>query len=246
MDLKTQRLLATRQAPTRNPIMTQSWDDLLFLHWQCDPQEVQALLPLGLTVDTFDSKAYIGIIGFKMNRVRVFNLPALPWLSYFNELNVRVYVLNQNGEPGVYFLSLDCDRWPAVTIAKNFFGLNYVFTQIKFQQKNDIYHLQAARNTQLPPAEFKWRINNSTTQAVPGSLTFHLTERYNFYISKNNKIWKGQVHHEPYELHETECLAYSESPLAWNNFSAPGRPPDLIHACRGVKIKAFSLVEVDA
>ena len=43
--------------------MTQSWDDLIFLHWACDAQEVQSHLPKGLMVDTFDSQAHISIVG---------------------------------------------------------------------------------------------------------------------------------------------------------------------------------------
>ena len=104
--------------------MSQNWDDLIFLHWACDSQEVQSRLPQGLFVDTYESQAHVSIVGFKMNKVRPAYLPTLPWLSYFNELNVRVYVLDAHGTPGVYFFSLDCDNWPAVTIAQKFFNLN--------------------------------------------------------------------------------------------------------------------------
>ncbi|NBN95646.1 MAG: hypothetical protein EBV31_08555 [Verrucomicrobia bacterium] len=69
--------------------MRQRWDDLFFLHWEYDPAALQARLPNGLTVDCFEGKAHLGVVGFRMNAVRPAFLPALPWLSYFNELNVR-------------------------------------------------------------------------------------------------------------------------------------------------------------
>jgi uncharacterized protein YqjF (DUF2071 family) len=105
--------------------MRQRWDDLFFLHWEYSTVAIQARLPAGLTVDTFEGKAHLGVVGFRMNAVRPVGLPALPWLSYFNELNVRTYVRDAAGEPGVWFFSLDCDRYPAVAIARWGFGLPY-------------------------------------------------------------------------------------------------------------------------
>jgi uncharacterized protein YqjF (DUF2071 family) len=246
VDPKTDRLIAARYQPDRRPVMSQSWDDLIFLHWACDAQEVQSRLPQGLFVDTFESQAHVSIVGFKMNHVRPFNLPAVPWLSFFNELNVRVYVVDRHGVPGVYFFSLDCDCWPAVAIARKFFCLNYVSNKMSFKTDENKHELIAQRKQSNLVAQYRWQTKNNIQKAVPGTLAFHLTERYNFFTEKNGQLLRGQVYHEPYELIDTDCTEYSEAPITWNHFSSPQRPPDLIHACRGVKIKAFSLVSTDA
>ena len=246
MDPKTVRLIAARHQPNRRPVMTQSWDDLIFLHWACDAQEVQSRLPKGLMVDTFDSQAHISIVGFKMNKVRPFNLPAVPWLSYFNELNVRVYVVDKQGVPGVYFFSLDCDCWPAVAIAQKFFSLNYISTKMNFRSDSDKHHLTAQRTSDGEVAHYKWQTKDNVQAAAPGTLAFHLTERYNFFTEKNGQLLRGQVYHEPYELSDVDCVEYSVAPITWNKFTKPQGGPDLIHACRGVKIQAFSLVTADA
>ena len=39
-------------------IMTQTWHDVLFLHWPVGAQMVRALLPVGLELDLFDGQAY--------------------------------------------------------------------------------------------------------------------------------------------------------------------------------------------
>lgn len=226
--------------------MSQSWDDLIFLHWVCDPQEVQSRLPQGLFVDTFESQAHISIVGFKMNHVRPFNLPAVPWLSFFNELNVRVYVIDRHGVPGVYFFSLDCDCWPAVAIARKFFNLNYVSNKMRFKTDENKHELVAQRKHSELIAQYKWQNGSNIQKAIPETLAFHLTERYNFFTEKNGQLLRGQVYHEPYELIDTDCTEYSDAPITWNNFPSPQRAPDLIHACRGVKIQAFSLVSTDA
>lgn len=73
--------LAVRVAPHKFPVMLQRWAGLLFLHWPVDPALIAARLPAGLYVDTFDGKAWLGLVPFFMERVRPVGLPALPWLS---------------------------------------------------------------------------------------------------------------------------------------------------------------------
>src|SRR4051794_24667910 len=89
----TARLLARSPNRRRPVVMHHRWEDLLFLHWQVDPAEIQKTLPPELTVDTFNGEAYVGITPFFMRNVRLTGTPALPWFSFFLELNVRTYVL---------------------------------------------------------------------------------------------------------------------------------------------------------
>ena len=57
--------------------------------------------------------------------IRPRGLPAVPWLSAFPELNVRTYVHDREGRPGVWFYSLDAARWLAVKFARAAFHLPY-------------------------------------------------------------------------------------------------------------------------
>ena len=50
--------------------MYQSWQELLFLHWRFDPDVIQSTLPDGLTVDTFEGQAYVGVVPFFMRNIR--------------------------------------------------------------------------------------------------------------------------------------------------------------------------------
>ena len=95
--------------------MRQRWTDLVFVHWRYRPEAVQHLLPDGLTVDTFDGSAWVGLIPFTMREVSVAGTGELPHVGRFPEVNVRTYV-RRGSRVGVWFFSLDIDRYlPAVT-----------------------------------------------------------------------------------------------------------------------------------
>ncbi len=84
--------------------MYQKWRELLFVHWTFDPDEIQATLPPGLRVDTFEGRAYVGVVPFYMRDIRPRFCPPLPWISDFLELNLRTYVFEESsGTPGVWF-----------------------------------------------------------------------------------------------------------------------------------------------
>src|SRR3990172_1255020 len=111
------RLLARQEPQDKFVVMHQDWRHLLFLHWEYDIEEIQRSLPPGLYADTFNGKAYLGIIPFSLQKLRFSVLPPVPGISDFNEVNVRTYVHDENGTPGVWFYSLDADNLPAVEAA---------------------------------------------------------------------------------------------------------------------------------
>lgn len=54
MKVPTQKdRLAARERPAGSPVMFQTWEDLLFLHWEIDPAEIRARIPEGLEVEIF-------------------------------------------------------------------------------------------------------------------------------------------------------------------------------------------------
>ncbi len=91
-------------------IMTQRWNDLLFLHYALAPEIVRPLVPDVLTLDTYQQRAWVSVTPFWINHLRPPGVPSLPWLSHFAEVNVRTYV-TRDGKPGV---SLSSAWTPAI------------------------------------------------------------------------------------------------------------------------------------
>src|SRR5687768_11916775 len=103
--------------PDEPVVMLQTWRHLGFFHWEVPARELQALLPQKLTVDTYEGKAFVGLVPFTLTGVRPVLVPPLPWLSSFHEINLRTYVHQQGKEPGVWFFSLDASSPLAVAAA---------------------------------------------------------------------------------------------------------------------------------
>src|SRR5581483_2974071 len=130
-----------RIAPTREPsqpvVMHQNWHHLLFLHWEVPPEELQRLVAPELTIDTFEGKAYVGLVPFTLTGVRPVMTPPLPWISSFHEINVRTYVHLRGQDPGVWFFSLDASSTIAVAAARAAYKLPYFHSQIEFSATSD-------------------------------------------------------------------------------------------------------------
>jgi hypothetical protein len=105
-------------------IMGQSWADLLFAHWEVPESALRAAVPARIPIDTFQGSAWIGITPFEVVGAHPRAMPPLPWLSRFPELNVRTYT-TIDGDPGIWFFSLDAARAAAVAGARLTYQLPY-------------------------------------------------------------------------------------------------------------------------
>src|SRR5690606_18559881 len=92
--------LKARQMPEGMSVMHQDWHKLLFLHWEISPDAIRKLIPEKLSIDTFNGKAWISVTPLTITNLRPPYLPAVPYMSWLYELNVRTYV-HIDGVPGV-------------------------------------------------------------------------------------------------------------------------------------------------
>ncbi|MCB1063398.1 MAG: DUF2071 domain-containing protein [Verrucomicrobiae bacterium] len=224
--------LAQREAKRgESPVMYQRWSELLFLHWSYDPLEIQQSLPAGLTVDTHDGRAWVGLFPFRMEGIRPRGLPALPWLSAFPEMNVRTYVYDEAGRPGVWFYSLDAARWIAVKIARKAFHLPYHHAEMAVNRDPDSGWIdyRSRRFQGAADASFRYRgaTGSREEEAVPGSLDFFLVERYLLFSRDESagKLFRGNVSHPPYRFRPAEVTDFQVDPIVAAGLSVPvGRP----------------------
>ena len=211
-------------------VMTQQWQDLLFAHWAYEPDVVQRLLPSGVELDTFEGKAYVGLVPFNMRNLRLRGLPAIPTTSNFAEVNVRTYVTSR-GRSAVWFFSLDTQKLLPTLVARTAFKLPYCYgtTSVTLTGVGEgaILTSNVAR---------KWPHHSSSAIAVrigesvqPGPLENFLTSRWGLVSSsRGDRLWYGAVEHEPWPLHRAELLHLDDNLVTAAGLPRPVGEPDLL------------------
>lgn len=242
--------LAIREKPIdRIAIMYQKWRNLLFLHWEVEPGVIQQTLPEGLRVDTFEGRAYIGITPFFVFDARPIFTPAMPQISNFPEVNVRTYVFDNEGNPGVWFYSLDTSQALAVEAANIFFHLPYHTSEIEAREGMEeiVFSCQRKENGLITPrSTFRYRYTGEEFFAESKTLEFFLVERYLLFSKdkETGQLYSGRIHHRPFPLYKAEVSEYDENLLALNGFLLNGRPADHQVFSTGVDVEVYSLDKV--
>ena len=242
-----QRVGARAPGEGERLVMRQRWEQLLFLHWEVPAKTLQGRLPAGLYVDTFQGKAYAGVVPFAMRRVRPCWAFAVPGLSNFLELNVRTYVHDGQGNPGVWFFSLDANQPLAVRVARRWFHLNYQDAKMSSCPDADPsrrrVRYRCRRRGQPEVAEFEYPLAGAGgVMAEPGSLEFFLLERYVLYScdSRRARLYRGQVEHAPYRYSFAADVVSSSVPLRWESLEVDG-PPRHVAVAAPVDVRAYAL-----
>jgi uncharacterized protein YqjF (DUF2071 family) len=189
-------------------IMTQTWHDLLFLHWPADVRMLRERIPGGLELDLFESQAYIAITPFHMTNVAPRGVPALPKMSSMPEVNVRTYV-TAKGVPGLYFFSLDAGSALAVGAARAMYFLPYFTAKMAVEPRDGwIYYRSRRSRHRGPAAELRGRYRGVGAPRDParGSLEYFLTERYCLYTFDDAfHLYRAEIHHGPWPLSLAEA-----------------------------------------
>ena len=222
--------LSIRTRPGPLPLMYQSWRKLLFIHWQLPSELLRRHLPERLELDTYDGQAWIGVTPFIIRNLRPFFAPPLPWLSNFNELNVRTYV-HYKGVPGVWFFSLDVDSLPAVIGARLGFRLPYYSAKMSFKEQGNQIHYSSSRSVSSahpPTFEAAWQKGALLGQADLHSLEFFLVERYCLYTAQGSNLYRARIFHKPWTLQTAELTRFHSTMIEAQGLPTPCETP-LLH-----------------
>ena len=227
--------------PQRPWAMTMAWLDLLFAHWSFAPEDIAKLLPPGLELDTYEGRAWLGVVPFRMDAVGPRGLNWIPGVSAFPELNVRTYVV-RDGKPGVWFFSLDATSKLAVRAARMGFSLPYYDAAIRCEAEPDGWVAYDSARVD-PPGRFvgRYRGVGPVYQSTPGTLESWLTERYCLYSADGDGgFHRGEIHHEPWPLQRAEAqIEVCTVTEAWG-ITLPDEPP-LLHFVERIDTLAWLL-----
>ncbi len=224
--------------------LRQRWSRLLFAHWPVPAAEVQAKLPPGLAVDTFDGYAWLGVVPFRMERVRFRTVGdrsvSVPKGTSFPELNLRTYVIAPDGRAGVYFFSLDAGSLLAVVGARIGFGLPYFWARMAEQIEGDTVHYTSQRRLSGRHAggNFDGSYRPLGKPAPNDDLQRFLTARYALFVRRFGAVQIGNIHHQPWQLQQAEAeFRVNTLPQSFG-FKLPDIAP-LLHYSQQIEMEAW-------
>ncbi|NDD58714.1 MAG: DUF393 domain-containing protein [Chlamydiae bacterium] len=220
------------------------WEDLMFINFSMDPQQLQKMLPKGMDLDLFEDKAYITIApltmkGFAFKKLSTFFNPS------FYECNLRTYV-RVNEKVGVYFFSLDAESLLEVLGAKALFHLNYRYRTIYFNLEKGVFRFEmrkafSRKKTTIIEAKI------AKEEQPHDPFTSFISDRSLYFVKNKGHLYQGKVFHPPWKFQKIqeiklqtdllkdykigrECYAiYAKHTEVQANFIQPNQPPILFY-----------------
>jgi hypothetical protein len=231
--------------------MTQRWNDLLFAHWPVPAAALARLIPDGLQVDTFQGSAWLGIVPFWTDRIKVRGLPPVPAGRNSPEVCVRTYVRDPHSSaPGVYFLSIDASSLLTVLSGRSLYRLPCHWSNIHFEQRREReFSVAIDRRLTRKPVLFAARYRGlgptrRLAESRPGSLEHFLTERYCLFTrDRDGHPMRADIHYVPWPLEEAEADIERNDLATALGIRLPEVPP-VLHYSRRLAIYVWELERV--
>lgn len=238
--------------PDSHWLLSQNVNDVLLAHFAIEPATLRRLVPEELTLELYDGVAWLTISPFSVSHVRPRGVPPLPGLSFFPQINVRTYV-TIGGKPGLYFLSVDTKNLSTVWFARMFFRMQYWHSSIQVSgatiesRKGPSSEIQFRAERLHGPAALQgaakldvvYTPEGEVEKARAGSLDKFLAERYCVYSWHRRRVYRTEVHHQPWPLQRAQVDMRTNSIAEPLGLVLPGQP-ELCHFSRSVKMLAWA------
>jgi len=203
------------------------WQHVLFENWPVEPAGVAARLPDALAVDTFDGQAWLSVVPFVNADVRPRGLPAALGLT-LPELNLRTYV-TCDGEPGVYFFSLDAEGLLGVLGARLLHHLPYYYARMSVEEAGEqVFFESRRRHPGARPVAYaaNYGPNGETFRAPRDDLARFLVERYRYYTTgMEGTVRYADIDHDPWRLAPGSVETGTNTLFGANGFETPDSEP---------------------
>ncbi len=216
-------------------VLSQSWRDLVFIHWRISPDEIAPLLPAGIVPDIFDGTSWIGLIPFEMKQTSVLGSPSVPYFGSFTEVNVRAYGVDAAGRRGVVFLSLEASRAAAVLVARAAFSLPYFWASARSDRRDALLTYTSTRLSGHRPGT-RIAARASSIPVVRNDLADFLTARWRLFVTRGGRTLTLPNAHEPWPLFGAELEDLEDGLLGAAGIHSIGdRAPDSVLYSPGVR-----------
>jgi uncharacterized protein len=223
------------------------WRDLVMLNYEVDPNLLIPYIPAGTSLDSFEEKTYISLVGFRFCNTKLLGRFPVPFHTHFEEVNLRFYVCcrtNNEIRTGVVFIAEMVPRRAIAATARLLYGENYKCTPMR----HCIEHGEG-----VAQVDFRWKVDGQwcriSARTVgppaipePGSLEQFISEHYWGYSAHRNGSVEYHVSHTPWPVWATATASFEgDASLHYgHDFNAIlQRSPDSAFVAEGSEVTVF-------
>jgi uncharacterized protein len=212
------------------PVLRQALCDVAFLHWPLDPSLAAPHLPPGTRPDVLDGHTYVGVVALRIARTAPGRGPSVPYLGSFDQVNVRLYSVDDEGRSAVVFLRMDAGRLVPAVGARATLRLPYVWSPTRVRRDGDRCEVRVGER------RLSLRIGEPIE---PGPLELFLTDRRGLHTRLAGRTVHLPLAHAPWPLHRAELTGRDGDPLAAAGLPGVAGPPVSVLFSPGVDDARF-------
>jgi uncharacterized protein YqjF (DUF2071 family) len=172
----------------------------VFLHWPVATDTVRLIVPAPLELDPWEGSMWVSMSSHRIEDARLRELPPLPYLDTFPELELRTYV-RYEGIPGVWFMSFDSPGHFGCWLRRNALHLPYHDADVTITDTGSTLATSVARHGNGAAFDAQFDPSGVPAPAPAGSLEAFLLERYSmFVLEPGGHLGRGDIAHDPWPL----------------------------------------------
>lgn len=206
----------------------QGWRDLLFASWSLPIDDVRALVPSQLELDSYDGRAWVSLVPMRVEGAHFRDVPPIVGLEHFCEINFRTYV-KLGDERGVYFITIDCSDAIADWLGDKLFGAPFIRANIAMvEEDGEFYFISRRTQTEMPQADFVGGFIpvGEAFETSADSLAQFLLERYFLALSqRDGSVQCIRIQHPDWSIQRAEATVRVNSICSAGGLNLSG-PPD--------------------
>jgi uncharacterized protein len=197
-------------------LVAQTEVEMLFLSWPVERAAIAGRIPAGLSLDTFEGRAWITLIPFGMERLHLRGLPPIPPFSRFAEVDCLTYVSNA-GERGIWFFRIDAGTVVGSTVARALFGLPYHHSALSLEHDGEWRTFRSVGRPNgagaRPELQVRYRPRGPVHEAPSGTLAHFIVERFvMFSRTARGTLLSGREARPPRRIQDCD-IAVSQNTL---------------------------------
>ena len=161
------------------PFLRAKWKNLVMANYIVDPALLEPFLPAGTSLDYYEGKTYVSLVGFLFAKTRIFGIP-VPRFGTFEEINLRFYVVRKEGnmkKRGVVFIN---ETVPYKSVA---WMANFLYKEHYSVMKTRHYWEKNTRNRLVEyywENKGNWNSMKIESEARPRAMTIGSLEEFIF------------------------------------------------------------------